>query len=348
MAKPQPIEIASNTSAAIGIREVLQTRLEELCALSDRAVDAADIEGVHDMRVASRRWRSALRDFLPYLKRRPLTELLAQVKAIAAALGEVRDRDVAIVEMEKIGRLAPPAVGAGIDHIIQQCKDEREMARRTLSQVICSGTLGALKTALPGALDSALTASRRSKRVTPADTTSGLSYRDLTRNILLERLRAFERLGPSLYYPLKKEPLHRLRIEAKRFRYALELFMPCWTSDLRELAKKLAAMQTNLGGLHDCDVWLQRFGEDLEDIQSGRRSLTHPDQVAAAVWLLAYFVTARGRHYRRALTGWQDWQGAALGTRLRTILGERPATGDASTGTVTGLALPAAETSGNQ
>ena len=80
---------------------VLATRFQEMQGFHDAALDFSDPEGVHSMRVASRRLRSALRDFMPYIRRRDLTSLLKQTKSIAAALGEVRDQDVAIEALEK-------------------------------------------------------------------------------------------------------------------------------------------------------------------------------------------------------------------------------------------------------
>ena len=77
MAKPGQIAgIDCDASAAGGIRLVLMFRLEEMCALRDEALDYGNPEGVHDMRVASRRLRSALRDFMPYLSKRQITSRL--------------------------------------------------------------------------------------------------------------------------------------------------------------------------------------------------------------------------------------------------------------------------------
>ena len=54
------------------------------------------------MRVASRRLRSALRDFLPYLRKRGLSSVQKRLRNIADALGEVRDHDVAIMALEEL------------------------------------------------------------------------------------------------------------------------------------------------------------------------------------------------------------------------------------------------------
>src|SRR6266540_7143720 len=81
------------------VRLVVTTRMGEMYALRDQALDWSNPKGIHDMRVASRRLRSALHDFIPYLRKRRLTASLRGIKAIADALGEVRDQDVAIIAL---------------------------------------------------------------------------------------------------------------------------------------------------------------------------------------------------------------------------------------------------------
>src|SRR3712207_5223848 len=98
MAKAREIEgLDCGGAAGDGVRLVLRTRLEEMCGWRAAALDWGDPEGVHDMRVASRRLRSALRDFSPYLRRRQFRRARGDLKNLAAALGLVRDEDVAIM-----------------------------------------------------------------------------------------------------------------------------------------------------------------------------------------------------------------------------------------------------------
>src|SRR5918996_1339861 len=98
MAKAKRIRgLKCDAPATAGIKLVLVTRFGELQSWCDAALDWTDPEGVHSMRVASRRLRSALRDFLPYVRKRNLTSIQKQMKSIADALGEVRDLDVAIM-----------------------------------------------------------------------------------------------------------------------------------------------------------------------------------------------------------------------------------------------------------
>ena len=71
-------------------------RRAELHDLSANVLDTADIERLHDMRVATRRLRAALEIFEAVFPKREFKRVLREVKALADALGERRDRDVTI------------------------------------------------------------------------------------------------------------------------------------------------------------------------------------------------------------------------------------------------------------
>ena len=110
MAKAKKIQgLHCNAPVTEGIRLVFTTRVNELLGWRKAALDWSDPEGVHSMRVASRRLRSAMRDFLPYLPKRSFVWSSKRFKAIADALGEVRDQDVAIQALEEIEKKVPPS-----------------------------------------------------------------------------------------------------------------------------------------------------------------------------------------------------------------------------------------------
>ena len=81
----------------------------ELIEHADGVLDTTDIERVHDMRVATRRLRAALEVFEPCFPRKRFKAALREVKALADALGERRDRDVTIAALDAFAE----AIGAG-------------------------------------------------------------------------------------------------------------------------------------------------------------------------------------------------------------------------------------------
>ena len=153
MAKAKMVEgLDCDQRALEGMRRVLFTRLDEMCELRAAALDWSDIEGVHDMRVASRRLRSLLKDFRPYfhgqIRQKRLREL-------ARSLGMVRDQDVAIEALHKLAaEVAPEDVAQGLGRIIHERERRRERARKNLAESISEDDLADLRDKL------ALTVSR--------------------------------------------------------------------------------------------------------------------------------------------------------------------------------------------
>ncbi|HEU4765748.1 MAG TPA: CHAD domain-containing protein [Pyrinomonadaceae bacterium] len=310
MAKAKRIKgIKCSDVAAAGIRLVLVTRFEEMQEFHDAALDFSDPEGVHSMRVASRRLRSALRDFTPYIRQRDLAALLKQTKNIAASLGEVRDQDVAIAALEKIEKRAPAEASVALKQLIDTRKAVRDDAREKLRSIL--GTNNEFGPQFITGIETATAVTKPSK--------PQLSFVDISEAVIVERLRELEDLSNSLYKPFEVESLHEMRIAAKRLRYALELFQQCWGRSLGSYAKKVAAMQKALGDLHDCDVWIDSIGEQINE---ARKQKQHT-QLDGLIWLLSHFVKLRTKHLRQAYDLWREWEANDRSDQLRQVLHSR-------------------------
>jgi CHAD domain-containing protein len=313
MAKAKTIPVIDcEAAAAEAIRVVLVTRLEEMSALRDHALDWSDPEGVHDMRVSSRRLRGALRDFAPYLHKHGLSATLKEIRKIADALGDVRDQDVAIIGLQKLETGAPVEAAAMLERLVQAREIVRKRARKDLQQSLNKRPLKQLQTDFVAAVSLATGNSKPPKRAQ-----ANVTYRDVARSIIRERLKEVEDLSQGLYRPLRMKPLHKMRIAAKRLRYALELFEPCWGAGIREYAKRVAALQASLGELHDSNIWIETFGEQLNGIKSQPKN-----RADAALWLLSHFVKLHSKHLRNSLERWRDWEVNECGSRLRECLNE--------------------------
>jgi CHAD domain-containing protein len=306
-AAPQKIKMAKSKeitglncedSAAVGIRLVLFTRFEEMCALREAALDWSDIEGVHDMRVASRRLRSALRDFLPFVQKRSLKNVRDDLKKIADALGAVRDQDVAIAALEYLKEESEQEdIKSGIEKLIEERSIARDEKRMVLIETITIGMLSLLQEKFNQALEKA------------TKETHSISFREVGRGIIELRLEEFLKLSRSLYAPFNVKPLHNLRIAAKRLRYAIELFAICFGDEIIPFAEEVTEMQTSLGELHDCDVWIEELGKKLLKSENENKN-------PATVWLLSHYTKTRTKHYRAALERWQNWVNDSFAERL--------------------------------
>lgn len=308
MAKAKRIKgIKCNDAAAVGIRLVLTTRFQEMFDFQQAALDFSDPEGVHSMRVASRRLRSAMRDFMPYIRKRQLTSLLKQTKSIAAALGEVRDQDVAIAALEKIEKRAPAEASAALKQLIATRKDVRDEARKSLKSILVPSHMKQLHSKFIAGIDGATPLPK-----TRAQSDGAVTYAKISGDVIAGRLKELEALSNSLYKPFEVESLHEMRIAAKRLRYALELFQQCWGRALARYAKSAAQMQKALGDLHDCDIWIDSIGEQVNESRKKKQE----DHLEGLIWLLSHFVKLRTKHLRQAYDLWREWEANDLGDQL--------------------------------
>lgn len=288
--------------------EVLRVRFEEIAEARGAALSSADIEGVHQMRVATRRLRSALRDFAPLMRRRPMKKVKRDLKRVADALGAARDQDVAIVALERLQAEAKDEpVKTGVGKLIEERRAARERAQLDLTQTLAVAAIEDLQTRFAAAIGDA-TKRKKSVRV--------VSFNEAGRAAVSESLREFCDLSRSLYEPFNIVELHELRIAAKRLRYAIELFTACWGEAIAPFAGEIAEMQSFLGEVHDADVWIDDLGERLrggdKTVETGERRTN--------VWLLSEFVKERTKNYRAALKLWGDWQENDFVERMRAVI----------------------------
>ena len=298
----------------MGIRLALVTRFGEMQSWRDAALDWSDPEGVHSMRVASRRLRSTLRDVIPYLHKRRLSGVLKQIKSLAATLGEVRDHDVALIALEELKQQAPPELSATLNQLVETRSSSREQARKNLTAAIETVELKNLEMKFVAALDEAIAVASRPKK--HHQDKPPLTFAAMSRNIILDRLKEFEKRSDALFKPMDVDALHDMRIAVKRLRYALELFSRCWPRTVAAQAKRAARIQGALGELHDCDVWIASFGKQIIRARKHKEK----QQVAVLLWLLSHFVKLRTKYLQRAFASWREWETEDVGGKVRAAL----------------------------
>ena len=297
------------------IQLVLRAQLKSMCKLRAAALNWHDPEGVHDMRVCSRRLRSAISDFRPYARLRiPRVKL----RRIADALGAVRDLDVALIALDELSAQAKGEAAAGIQILAQQFRERRKDARAKLEIAIKPAVIDEFhEECQTGLKELTMAASRRRTAVDDEP----ITFREVGRQIIGDRIEELREASHHLYFPFHLKELHELRILTKRLRYAAELFSECWSPNLRDAAKEVSLLQTSLGELHDCDVWLDDLSARLKRTAHKPKTDEESSRVrAGATWLVRHFAIERMEHYRAGLGRWQEWISADFLTRLELLL----------------------------
>lgn len=124
---------------------VIEVRAAEVFEHAPEVLDLGDIERVHDMRVATRRLRAALEVFEPCFPRKRWRKALKQVKALADALGERRDRDVQIEFLKGLAAEIPEADRVVVAALVERLREEQRQANDALAPFVAAGRLEKLR-----------------------------------------------------------------------------------------------------------------------------------------------------------------------------------------------------------
>ena len=146
MAKAKPVpDLTSEAPYAEAAAKVVSVRAAELSEHAQGVLDTGDIERVHDMRVTTRRLRAALEIFEPCFPEKPFAQALTEVKRLADALGERRDRDVAIAALHHFNDQMAAPDRRGVNSLIDQLRTEQEQANVELAPLVADENLRALR-----------------------------------------------------------------------------------------------------------------------------------------------------------------------------------------------------------
>lgn len=149
MAKAKSIpDLSAERSYAEAAARIVSVRAAELTEQAKGVLDTSDIERVHDMRVATRRLRAALEIFEPCFPANAFRGALDEVKRLADALGERRDRDVAIAMLRGFNDQMPAPDRRGIASLIEELRDEQNEANRQLAPLVEEPHLNSLRESL--------------------------------------------------------------------------------------------------------------------------------------------------------------------------------------------------------
>lgn len=224
------------TALATPQRVWIDEQLRELNAHAEVALDGADPEGVHQLRIAVRRIRAALKASTVDTE-----ELVAELRWFFGELGPLRDLDVLLERFhgDTDGFSADEMVA--FERLLKGLRAERGVARRRT------------KRALRGQRYARLLETLASVDATPAASGSADLVGQVARPFRKLR-RAVVAAGPEP----ADEVLHDLRIRGKRLRYAAEMAAPAGGKPVRRLVKASKRLQDVLGEHQDACVAEQR------------------------------------------------------------------------------------------
>jgi len=269
-------------------RETIRELAREVRQRAKAIRDQADVDGVHDMRTATRRLRTAISLFGSDARRADRAKVETELKRVARRLGDVRDLDVLLAELGADGDLEP---------LRRAWRGKRETGAKHLASELA-------KRRFPRSL-------RAARQLVPASHGTGAGDR-----IERDEVERIATRGPGLMWsafgrvlafeldPATADPavIHRMRIAAKKLRYTLEAFADALEPGAT-LIQEVTALQDAAGEMHDAIVAADRAGSDVKP-----RDLSAEEQSA---------IEAFAEAQRRRAEGLRP----QIRTRLRTVRG---------------------------
>jgi CHAD domain-containing protein len=226
-----------------------------------------DSEYVHDMRVAIRRARVALRLFGRYFRRKSIHNFGELLRTTGRKLGVVRDLDVAITKLAKEQKQTP-AGEYDLPRIQKLWLAKREQGFGELVTWLDSSDYSDF---IAEFTDFCQTPARGARQYWLADgkAPTPFQFRHVAPGLLMKRfarVRAFETIlaEPEIAAPAT---LHQLRIQCKFLRYHLEFVQHLLGPAGRQLIQALKQLQEHLGDLNDTVVGqrlLEEIGDELD------------------------------------------------------------------------------------
>jgi CHAD domain-containing protein len=243
-----------------------------------------DPEHLHDMRVGTRRMRAALRLFHEALPPRHTERARRELQALGQALGQVRDLDVQIEQVEAWWAALITVPPAALDPFLDRLRERRETARAELIAFLDAPRYRRLMVFLRAWLGRRTTG-RRPGVAEPV--------RSAGPRLLSRARRRVMRQGAALAADSPAAAYHRLRILGKRLRYALEFLEPVYGPPARPLIRALVEVQDILGLHQDAQVAMAALPALARDAGAG-----FPEATRAAVGEIAQLYAGQAERLR--------------------------------------------------
>ena len=255
--------------------------LKSLMAEVDGVYRADDIEHIHRMRVATRRIRSVLAVFDCCCKPKKLKKWRKEIRNITRRLGLARDLDVKaeflskvisdvdekvpadylivhIGEMKDFGRLKksgdPEHIKPGLEYVLLRIKQKRERIQPYVIEAMDEF----LKSKVADEMKEFCDTLKEDVKNTGKEDVSLERYglKEANKYIFLQ-VQELYKYQPFVIFPEKIKKHHDMRITSKKLRYTMELFDGLYPDEFKDLISKVKKLQSLLGDMHDCDVWLE-------------------------------------------------------------------------------------------
>lgn len=239
------------------VRAKIDEQVRALIEHEEIARAGVDPEGVHQMRVAVRRMRAALKAESDIPGADALQE---ELKWLGASLGNVRDLDVQIEHLRAQAADFADEEKAAVEQLLKGLLTDRRRARQRMLGVLRSRRYAALLEQLNGLAANELPVNGAAPGTTKKQWAANLA------GLIKRPYRKLTKAADALGADPPDDDLHALRIQGKRLRYAAELAAPAGGKPVEKLIKATKGLQDVLGDHQDAVIAEQEVRRLLAEL----------------------------------------------------------------------------------
>ena len=218
-----------------------------------------DSEFLHDFRVAIRRTRSGLSLVKQVLPEATINRFKRDFGVLGSLTGPTRDLDVYLLMREDYLARLPEPLRDGLQAFFADMALRRQVEQAKLVKALQSKKIQAILAAWKRYLQK--TADRR-----PAPK-AALAIAELAGRIIMRRYKRVIKDGRALNAGTPAEAVHRLRIQGKKLRYAIEFFSSLFPEkEIQHVVRQLKGLQDILGSFNDLAVQQQVVQDSLASL----------------------------------------------------------------------------------
>lgn len=239
---PKSVRLPPDTATILErSRGVLFVQWEELLRSRRTVLKSSNPDDIHDLRVASRRFRAALELFYPFAPKGSRTELKKDVRKLTRLLDALRNIDEALIFFTaRTGRLDNSAI---CQALAEQRSREYKRVHKALTH-FDHCTLDRLVREMVAVLNEDLTTERnRFSLLAYFSEVSIRQYMSIHHSLTVSSA------------PEQRASRHKLRIGIKKWRYFLETIAPVLECNYTHILGLLKEYQTLLGRMNDIDMF---------------------------------------------------------------------------------------------
>lgn len=258
------LQLDADQTAGQAMVRIYQHLLTAVIRNVPGVLEDLDTEFLHDLRVAIRRIRSGLSLVKNVLPPAIVSSFKNDITQLGSITGPTRDLDVYLLKQDNYLARLPVALQPGLASFFDGLVAQRQIAHGKMVRALRSKKNRAILNTWKRYF------AAKNRETGPA---AGMAAKDLAGQIILRRFKRVMRDGKALDAATPDPEIHRLRIQCKKLRYAIEFFGSLYcANEIQTVIRQLKKLQDILGTFNDLSVQQEMLSHTLNGLHGSRHN----------------------------------------------------------------------------